>query len=239
MFYESLIQCDFFSPRSGATVQTLKWLNEWLVLLRPVFETLFFLSGVAVAIIALKGLEQLRIAKETAKTSARREAFKLAADECRNFAERIIPLSQPVADHCKKLNLTSFSNPKFKISGGEIIETTFSAAAILADIAKCADSLMSFLNSMEAFAIFFTSGIADESVAYRETGLEFCRLAAIYMPAIWYLRENNLPRYESTVKLYELWNARKESEALLKTQKSIDQSLKALKKDAIKPIGTE
>jgi hypothetical protein len=74
-------------------VNFLTRLNWWLGLFRPIFETLYFLAAVALAAVAYKGLEQLRIAKDTAKMNARREAFKLAADECRNFAIQVVPLA--------------------------------------------------------------------------------------------------------------------------------------------------
>ena len=71
---------------------TLKWLNSLLTAVRPLLETLYFLAAIALVPIAIKGLEQLKIAKETARTNAQREAFKLAAEECRNFALHVVPL---------------------------------------------------------------------------------------------------------------------------------------------------
>ena len=220
-------------------MHTLIWLNNWLALLHPIFETLFFISGLALAFIALKGLEQLRIAKQTAKIGAKREAFKLAAEQCRYFAERVVPFSDTLCKLCDKLNLTSFSSPgrKFDILNGEITSHEFPEQTLLDDSLKCKEELIASLNSVEAFSIFFAEGIAEESVAYRETGTTFCATMRRFMPAIYLYRKYGV-RYESTVKLYELWNARMTSEKLLKQRTSLDSSLQGLKKDGIKTIGT-
>jgi hypothetical protein len=218
-------------------VHILSSVNSWLVELRPIMETLFFIATIALAVFAFKALDQLRIAKEIARTSAKREAFKLAAEQCRYFAEQVVPSSNTVAAKCKQLNLASFASPKFEIVTGEIVSHDFSDDALSTDFAKCALELMAFLNTIEAFSIFFVEGIAEELVAYRETGVTFCKTMRLFMPAVYQFRKYGV-RYESTVKLYEIWNARMTSEKLLAERKSIDTSLKGLRKDGIKPIGT-
>jgi hypothetical protein len=224
-------------------LETFKWLNGWLAALHPLLETLYYIAAIALAGIAYKGLEQLKIAKETARTNARREAFKLAADECRTFAERVVPLSLPLSDECERMDLKSFVEPQFKVVDGEITDHKFSLDVIGDDVDKCTDNLVAFVNALEAFAIFFAAGIADESVAYRETGLAFCNFAATYMPAIYLLRSENDGRFESTLKLYELWSARIASESLRKAAASAKTSLEAmeskLKRGRIKTIGDE
>lgn len=57
------------------------------------------ISGVAIAVAVFWGLQQLKISKEIAKLNATREAFRLAADECRHFAQdvvRVAPHSQSI-----------------------------------------------------------------------------------------------------------------------------------------------
>lgn len=218
-------------------VPMLHGIDGWLSAVRPVVEMLYFASAIALAAFAFKGLEQLKISREIARTNARREAFKLAAEQCRYFAETVVPLSNKRFAECTKLNLASFADPKFEIVNGEIVSHDFSTPSLMADFQKCHFEVMSFLNSIEAFSVFFASGVADESVAYRETGTTFCATMKRFMPAVYLYRLHNV-RYESTVKLYEIWSARAASEALLKTRESIDTRLTKLKKESIKPIGT-
>lgn len=219
-------------------MHTLNSVNSWLIELRPIMETLFFAATVALAVFAFKALEQVKISKDIARTSAKREAFKLAAEQCRYFAETVIPLSDKLHAQCAKLNLTSFSNPKFEVLDGEITFPNFPESSVLVDFQKCQYEMMTFLNSIEAFAVFFVSGVAEESVAYRETGTTFCVTMKKMMPAVYLYRKYGV-RYESTVKLYEIWSARAASEELLKTKKSIDTELTKLKKGGITTIGTE
>jgi hypothetical protein len=85
--------------------------------------------------------------------------------------------------------LPSFKDPKFKILDGEISEHNFSLTQIRVDFLKCGAALVAFLNALEAFSIFFASRIAEESVAYRETGQSFLKMAKRYMPGIFYIRD--------------------------------------------------
>ena len=89
--------------------------------------------------------------------------------------------------------------------------------------------LISFLNSLEGFALFFVSGIAEEKVGYQETATSFCEGVKRYMPVIWLVRSVGV-RYESTVN-------RQECEALTKSKESIQAKLKGIKTEDIKTLG--
>ena len=65
------------------------------------------------------------------------------------------------------------------------------------------------------------------------------------MPAIFWLRVNNYARYESTIKLYELWQGRLLAEAIAPHMKALgtavanlEEGVKRMGQDKIKPIGT-
>ena len=135
--------------------------------LRPILEALYFLSATALAVFAFKGLkqirltvEQLQLTRDIAKTNAKRESFKLAADECRHFAQNVLIEARLIGDECKDLKLTTLGRKwKFKIANGEIAEHNFPELKVIAaEVSKCASKLITFLNSLEAFAIFFASG---------------------------------------------------------------------------------
>jgi hypothetical protein len=204
-------------------MQIILWLDQWLALIHPVLESLFFLATLAIAWFAYRGLEQLRIAKDTARISARREAFKLAAEECRTFADRVIPLTWDIVGQVNGLQLVSFANPTFTVTKGDFTNHNFSDKQIEADLRKV--NVIPAINSLEGFAIFFASGIAEESIGYRETGRAFCDLTAKLMPAIYLLRKQGQARYHCTLELYELWLNKLNSEALTKTEASLATSL--------------
>jgi len=96
--------------------------------------------------------------------------------------------------------------------------------------------LISFLNSLEGFAPFFVSGIAEEKVGYQETATSFCEGVKRYMPVIWLVRSVGV-WYESTVILYEIWSNRQECEALTRSKESIQAKLKGIKTEDIKTLG--
>ncbi|MFZ0859893.1 MAG: hypothetical protein WAN18_04370, partial [Candidatus Sulfotelmatobacter sp.] len=50
---------------------------------------------------------------------------------------------------------------------------------------------VTYLNALEAFAIPFAAGVADEDIGYRETARPFCQGALAYMPVIFQLRATN------------------------------------------------
>jgi hypothetical protein len=205
---------------------------------------LSYMAAVVVAICAWRGLhqvtllrQQMELTKDIAGTAAKREAFKLAAEQCKVFADQLVPLFKEVRNAyiAKKVDLKLFP---FAIADGEIV-----GLKLHGDVQKVADAYGSeglmYLNAAEAFSMFFVNGIADETVAFRETGVTFCRSIALSMPAIVAYRERQGVRFESTVKLYEIWQTRLEKEALLKSKASIDSALQAKPDVKIKTIGAE
>jgi hypothetical protein len=245
-----MVYCNQFclarpqSSHGGVQMKTLAQLGELLTLLRPILESLFFLATIALAVFAFKGLEQLKltlvqleITREIANKNTQREAFKLAAEQCRYYGDYIVPLQSKAREECNQFKITCFADPRFKIVGGEIVEHNFDKALVTKEMGGDRPGLVSFLNSLEGFALFFVSGIAEEKVGYQETATSFCTGVRKYMPLIWLFRSVGV-RYESTVKLYEIWSNRQESEALTKSKDSIDAKLKSIKTENVKTLGT-
>jgi len=56
------------------------------------------------------------------------------------------------------------------------------------------------------------------------------------MPALFYLRHTNAGRYESAVKLYEMWSRRLAAEAAAPVMKAMGE-LKKAAEERIKPLG--
>jgi hypothetical protein len=88
----------------------------WFAAVRAVLELLYFASGIAIAVAAFLALEQLKVSKQIAKDNAKiakdnagREAFKLAAHECRIYAQEVLPLQQKFIAEYHRLGLTCLS----------------------------------------------------------------------------------------------------------------------------------
>lgn len=222
-------------------MRTLTSLDGYLASLRPILESLYFLSAVALAIFAYRALAQLKLTREIANRNTQREAFKLAAEECRYFGEHIVALGNKAWEECKELKITCFENRQFKVRDGEIVEHNFDRDLLLHDLVRKETNghpphLLTFLNSLEGFSIFFVKGIAEDSVGYQETASTFCSWVKTYMSAIWLQRSVGV-RYESTVKLYGIWSNRLEAEALARNKETIDAVLRGAKDKVIPRLG--
>lgn len=211
--------------------------GNWFGYVRQILELLYYLSGVAIAVAAFWGLRQLTITKRIARLNAMREAYKLAADECRHFAQEVVPLETSLVKQIKEKNLQSFANRHFVVEQGEIKKHNFDLTLLQKEIPGISHELIAYLNAMEAFAIFFASGVAAEEIGYRETGTAFCNAVERYIPAIFLTRLVNI-RFESIIKLYEIWHGRQAAEKISTQMKALDAAAKLLPKETIRPIGT-
>lgn len=228
---------------------------NWQSVLRQILEDFYYVAGVAIAIAAFKGLGQLKIGAEQlkltreiadsnikiARTNAKREAIKLAAERCQYFAEHTVPDFARMGNKYQQLKLTFLTvpQPQFAIVNGEIVNHNFNAAVQDAEVPLFIVDLVNSMNSIEAFAIPFMTGVADDDIGFQETALGFCQQVKDIVPAIWYLRRKNMARYQSTVQLFDLWNKRLVASAMAPLMKSMEATIKAANESKIKPLGTD
>jgi len=215
----------------------------WFATTRAILELLYFVSAIAIAIFAFLGLrqitigiEQLKITKEIAKTNAKRESVKFASDQCRYLAEECLRLRTEFGTEYSKsgFKFLQQGQPPFVIQNGEITSHSFDLKALREELPHC-NSAVLYLNSLEAFAIPFAAGLADEDIGFSEAARPFCQGAAEMMPVTFHLRQKNLGRYESSVKLYEMWSRRLVVEAAAPVMKAMGD-LKKAAEERIKPL---
>ena len=202
-----------------------------------ILEIAYYLSGPALVIIVAIGLWQLKIAKDTAKIAAKREALTIAADRCEYFLRTIMPLVDDFDNALEKENVTFFDNAKIEIEGNEITIDASCSEADFDKLQNMTDKGLSVYNSLEAFASFFTSGVADESIVFDSIGHSYCETVKQYLPDILPLCENG-KNYRNLLSLFFLWNERYERMELLTQKESVESKLKRIKKKFIVPVGT-
>ena len=220
-------------------------LSGYLGAARGVLEVLYFGSGVVIAYAAIRALkqirigsEQLRMTRDIADLSAKREAIKLASEQCRYYAERTMALAVPLVEEYTRLRLTFLSGPsQFTIQNGEITGVNFDLKLLDAEVPRIIVPLVHFLNALEAFAIPFAAGVADDDLGFQETAISFCQTAQVYMPALFQMRRNNNGRFESAIKLYDAWNKRLAARALGPVVKTLEELNRAAEQAKIKPLG--
>lgn len=206
--------------------------------IRAAFEIAYFGAGIAIALFAYKGLAQIKLTKDIATSNAKREAFKLAVEQCRFFAEQVVPARAKIVETARTKGFVFGRAATFEILEGEITKLETPGRDINAEGAALELELVLYLNRLEAFAMTFISGVADEMVAYRETAAGFCQLVKEAVPFIYAFRQRGI-RYESTIRLSEMWNNRLQSEALTKQKAQIEKHLQGIKPATIKPLGIE
>lgn len=185
-------------------------------------------------------MQQISLTKQIAKKNARRESVKLAADLCTYFAETVIPqigVATEEYNASQLLYLAVTSPPgqaSFVLKDGEIVSHHFNEKQLPEgpkhkEAVKC-------VNVLEAFAIPFAAGVADEDIGYRETARGFCQGVRNFMPLIYQFRVTHAGRFESVIKLYEIWNGRLFAEMSGPTLKAIQEAVKKGESGQIKPI---
>jgi hypothetical protein len=206
-------------------------------LVHLILEWLFFGSGIALTIVAVIGLRQLTIAKNTARTNAKREAFRLAADQCAYYMEHIIPLNNALDEAVRRHNIVFFDESSVEVDGNRVkLKSTATRADVLAVI-RIAVELTALYNALGAFSVYFTSGLADEKVAFSAVGTTFCNGVRNFLPDIvTWTGEQKYNR--NIIKLFLLWQGRFDAQKLAAERRKIDEKLDAVKDKFITPIGT-
>lgn len=214
-------------------------------------EALYFISGIGIFAAACYAAKQVQIAsnqikltKEIASANARRESVKLASENCRYFAEQVIPAMNAAMKKYKEQNCAFLnpvpqaagSPPPFIITNGDFSQVNYDIKRITPqDWEKVSVELVGFLNKLESFAIPFAAGVADDDTGFMETAPSFIIGLNAVMPAIYYLRTTQGSRWSSVLKLFNIWNNRIAAQALEPAMKDMQKMIEE-GKNKIKPI---
>jgi len=228
----------------------------WLPYVRTILELLYFVAGISIAVAAFIGLQQVKAAaaqvkiasdqlnfsREIASNSAKREAAKLAAEQCKYFAEKCVPAFKVLLDKYKGQNLSFLQSrlrpnePQFVIKEGEFVNVNCDAALAIKEFPQVEMEGLAYLNGLEYFAMLFAAGVADEDIGYRETALAFCEGVNYCMVAVYHLRSQNHGRFDSVIRLFEVWNRRTTARAVAPFMSSMQALIAQANNDKIKII---
>ncbi len=209
---------------------------------RTVLELIYFASGPLLVIIAGFGLRQLKIVKDASRLQATREALSLSAERCDHYVSHVIPLINKLDLAINKNDIKYFSMFKVIIDRDKIrITHNCSKEVLIQELTKTKTiypQICAALNAMEAFSVFFTSRVADESVAFSSVGGTFCNSVHNYLAFIMTISGLDA-HFKNLLKLFLLWNARIEANKLEQDRQKIDKELSKFENNFIRPIGTE
>ncbi len=212
--------------------------GHWFETLRAILEVLYFVAGIAIAGAAFWGLQQIRLTKQIATKNAKREDLKFAAERCQYYADTVVDLWVKLNAEHERLKLTVFTTPiRFEVVNGEI---ELSGKLNIPDVNKqtlqVGFPLLAYMNSLEAFAIPFAAGVADDDLGFQETARAFCESVQRIIVAFVISRMVG-PRYESCIRLYDCWSKRLKTDDLRKQMKDLEGKIKATPISKINPVG--
>jgi hypothetical protein len=218
-------------------------LLEHLSRLRPILETVYFLSSLGIVTGVWVAVRQLRLTRKIADTNVKRESAKLAADQCRYLADVVVPAFEKFTKKYNTAGLTFLSKrlqagqPLIQLTNGEFANPNHDPAALVKEWAIVQLELIEYLNAIEYFAMPFSAGVADEKVAFPVAALPFIAGVNTGVIGLYQLRTMGAGRYESTLKLYTVWFLRLASAAAASAVPQMQQLIKNAATNKIDIIG--
>lgn len=208
----------------------------WFSYVRAIMELLYFVAGIAIAAFAGVALQQITLTKRIAAKSAKRESIKFAAERCQYFAETCVALQTQTLEEHNRLKLTFLNlHLNFSIIEGEISAQGYNQALTSQQFGQMPAQIVTYLNSLEAFAIPFAAGVADDDIGFQETGTAFRYAIERFIGAIILLRATGV-RYESAIRLYDRWKNRHDAQNIEGQMRKMQEQMKtASEKGKSKP----
>ena len=210
-------------------------------LLSPAFkshlENAYYIAGLVVGLSAFVAALQYLLTRKLAREAAKREAYSLAAEKCEQFGADILPAAVRLHKEIESKGLlflkhasVSEDSDRIMISLKDVTPEDYSALNSLEN------SPMQLLNRLEAFALFFESGVAAELPGFLTVGCAYCDVVKVVFPLIAALSDDD-PSFEHIKSLYIRWQKHRDSLRLIKQRTQIDIELKKSRTKFRRPIG--
>ncbi|APD92954.1 hypothetical protein BM523_02440 [Alteromonas mediterranea] len=211
-------------------------INEFIFNLRPIFELLYFISGLVVAAAAIYALKQIPLLKRTLRIQSKRDALKITSEQCDIYMSEIIPMQNVFHEAVKENKVTYFQGWDVSIENDEL-KVSRKTPPNMKGFSSILKTL-NVLNKMESFSSYFTSNVADEVIAYHTVGTTFLSFTKELLPWVISCREDGY--YKNLTKLYIHWESRRLNEQLMKQKLDLEKRLNNTSLSSNKvPLGAE
>jgi hypothetical protein len=185
-------------------------------------------ASLVLLFVAWRGLRSLVLTQKDMLTRATREARQCAIARAEEWAQELIPANQEILN-----KIAQHKVPVFVRSAAEVRFNPDNMSDVQRGIEwwnKTPEEVVfrsiHQLNAMEAWAMYFTSGLADSDLAFGPCAPTFCRMVIQNYALLLVLRSNNSSGvFPNTVTLYQAWLQRLEEE---KRGKQAEQLLRQL-----------
>ena len=183
-------------------------------MLRQVLEYIYFVTaGPGLLLAAVVGLRSLRLSKQSMELTERRARLTATTRQIEQFAREIAPMVDTFEGYVETNNVQFFKKWNVHLSSeGVAVERTEEITDVT-DLVSSIPVFLPVLNALSAWAAYFSTGVADEEVAYKTLGADFIHAAEHFVPAILVL--NKQKAHSDLLDLYELWRGRFEQEFLV------------------------
>jgi hypothetical protein len=204
--------------------------------IRPYLELLYFVTGgPLLAIFAFMALKQITVARNAARTSSLREAYRLAAEQAHVYATEIVPKLNELDRLIDENKITLFDTAKVTVERNGVRIERKTSKADIEQLVQIVPAFAAVVNRMETFALYFTTKVAAEGIAYSSVGATFVRSVRRLLPLL-VISANN-KNHENLMRLFLLWHERLEKDKLEREKTSIESKLRNMKAEEVVPIG--
>ena len=203
--------------------------SKYVIPSLPYFEIFYYLCTLGLLVVAIIGLRQIVLARKIAKINTKRDSLKVAAEQCRNYADKIIPLANTLFGKGENLNLIhsfSINVDKRKIY---VKKTRNITSNDYKEFDKIFPDFVNLFNALESFCQYLTSGLADENNAYLCLGDSFLDMTTPFVPIlVRQAQEGNM--WCNTLRIYVLWHCRKQKDIVEQEQCFLNEKKSQLEK---------
>lgn len=208
-------------------LSTFMTVRNWL-------EVLYFGAGILVPILAAFALRQIQLAKDQlvvtkkiARTSAKRESYRAAIEQCEALSRLVVPVDFKIDKFIEENEVTFFEKAKFEFTEkGFRVDLAEVKDEDIEKLNEIAPLLSDLTNSLEVFAIYFLAGIAYEEIGFHSQGKYFVEKAEMVAKIV-AVCDHGHDECQHIWPLHKKWKDRIEHQRLVIEKRKIDKKLEA------------
>jgi hypothetical protein len=203
--------------------------------LRPYLELAYFASGVAIAVIAAFGLEQIRVLKRDVSIRVERAAKEKAIEYAGRYLTVFVPLDTSFYQARIKKQVPKYEGPLGDFTPSSIPrenrENLKSRSLLVLDVLPA-------LNELNYIASAFVYGVADDKTGFQIIRRSFCSAVVTVYDFIAVARSGSSCQYwEPIVQLYKAWSSRLSRSELEALRSGVDRSLAQISEAGFRSVG--
>jgi hypothetical protein len=205
--------------------------------LRPYLELAYFVSGVAIAIIAAFGLEQIRVLKKDVSIRVERAAKEKAIEYSGRYLTVFVPLFNLFYDERTKKQIPKYEGPLGDFTppsvSGKYRENLKKRFLLIREVLPA-------VNELNYIASAFVHGVADDRTGFQIIGRTFCGAVTEVYDFVAAVRSDSACQYwEPIVQLYNTWSSRLSRTELEALRSGLDRRIAGVSETGFRCVGDE